>query len=65
MNESDYQNEMQQMFNDKVCVGIYKVTVDNILDVLKTSLKGNVYGKYEHYEKMLPNSKIWRTSCQC
>ena len=38
MNKSDYQNEMQQMFNDKVCVGIYKVTVDNILDVLKTSL---------------------------
>ena len=57
MNKSDYQNKMQQMINDGIRDGIYKVTADNILDDLKTFksfLYRNFYGKYEHYEKMLP-----------
>ena len=29
MNKSDYQNKMQQMINDGIRDGIYKVTVDN------------------------------------
>ena len=32
MNKSDYQNKMQQMINDGIRHGIYKVTVDNTLD---------------------------------
>ena len=59
MNKSDYQNKMQQMINDGMRDGIYKVTADNILDDLKTLksfLYHNIYGKYEHYEKMLPKS---------
>ena len=58
-NKSDYQNKMQQMINDGIRDGIYKVTVDNTLDDLKTFksfLYRNFYGKYEHYEKMLPKS---------
>ena len=59
MNKSDYQNKMQQMINDGIRDGIYKVTADNILDDFKTFksfLYRNFYGKYEHYEKMLPKS---------
>ena len=59
MNKSDYQNKMQQMINDGIRDGIYKVTADNTLDDLKTFksfLYRNFYGKYEHYEKMLPKS---------
>ena len=59
MNKSDHQNKMQQMINDGIHDGIYKVTVDNTLDDLKTFksfLYRNFYGKYEHYEKMLPKS---------
>ena len=47
------------MINDGIHDGIYKVTVDNTLDYLKTFksfLYRNFYGKYEHYEKMLPKS---------
>ena len=57
MNKSDYQNKMQQMINDGIRGGIYKVIVDNTLDDLKnlkSFLYRNFYGKYEHYEKMLP-----------
>ena len=59
MNKSDYQNKVQQMINDWIRDGIYKVTADNTLDDLKTFksfLYRNFYGKYEHYEKMLPKS---------
>ena len=59
MNKSDYQNKMQQMINDGIRGGIYKVIVDNTLDDLKnlkSFLYHNFYGKYEHYEKMLPKS---------
>ena len=45
------------MINDRI--RIYKVTVDNTLDDLKTFesfLYHNFYRKYEHYEKMLPKS---------
>ena len=59
VNKSDYQNKMQQMINDWIHDGIYKVTVDNTLDDLKTFksfLYRNFYGKYEHYEKMLSKS---------
>ena len=49
MNKSDYQNKMHHMINDRIRAGIYKVTVDNTLNDLKTSYNG----KYEHYEKML------------
>ena len=59
MNKSDYQNKMQQMIHDGIRDGIYKVTADNTLDDLKTFksfLYRNFYGKYEHYEKMLPKS---------
>ena len=59
MNKNDYQNKMQQMINDGIHGGIYKVTVDNTLDDLETFksfLYCNFYGKYEHYEKMLPKS---------
>ena len=31
MNKSDYQNKMQQMINDGIRAGIYKLTVDNTL----------------------------------
>ena len=37
--------------------GIYKVIVDNTLDDLKAFklfLYRNIYGKYKHYEKILP-----------
>ena len=47
------------MINDGIHDGIYKVTVDNALDYLKafkSFLYRNFYGKYEHYEKMLPKS---------
>ena len=50
---------MQEMINDGVSDGVYKVTVDNTLDNLKTFkslLYRNFYGKYKHYEKMLPKS---------
>ena len=46
------------MINDRIRDGIYKITVDNTLDNLKTFkgfLYGNIYGKYEH-EKMLQKS---------
>ena len=59
MNKSDYQNKVQQMINDWIRDGIYKVTADNTLDDLKTFqsfLYHNFYGKYEHFEKMLPKS---------
>ena len=59
MNKGDYQNKMKQMINDGIRDGIYnKVTADNTLDDLKTKsfLYCNFYGKYEHYEKMLPKS---------
>ena len=59
MSKSDYQNKMQQMINDGIRDGIYKVTVDNTLDDLKTFksfLYHSFYGKYKHYEKMLPKS---------
>ena len=59
MNKSDYQNKMQQMIHDGIRDGIYKVTADNTLDDLKTFqsfLYHNFYGKYEHFEKMLPKS---------
>ena len=39
--------------------GVWKVTVDDTLDDLKTFksfLYRNFYGKYQHYEKMLPKS---------
>ena len=32
MNKSDYQHKMQQMINDGIRDGIYKVTVNNTLD---------------------------------
>ena len=50
---------MQQMINDGIRDGIYKVTVHYTLDDLKnfkSFLYRNFYGKYEHYEKMLPKS---------
>ena len=59
MNKSDYQSKMQHMINDGIRDGIYEVTGDNTLDDLKTFksfLYRNFYGKYEHYEKMLPKS---------
>ena len=59
MNKSDYQNKMQQMINDKICDGVYKVTVDNTLNDLKafkSFLCQNFYGNYEHYEKIVQNS---------
>ena len=59
MNESDYQTKMQQIINDGIPDGIYKVTADNILDDLKTFksfLYRNFYGKYEHYKKMFSKS---------
>ena len=59
MNKGDYQNEMQQMINDGIRDGISEVTADNTLDDLKTFqsfLYREFYGKYEHYEKMLPKS---------
>ena len=59
MNKSDYQSKMQQMINDEIRDGIYKVTADNTLDDLKTFksfLCRNFYGKYKHYEKILPKS---------
>ena len=37
MNKSDYQNKMHHMINDRIRAGIYKVTVDNTLNDLKTS----------------------------
>ena len=49
MNKSDYQNKMQQMINDKICDGVYKVTVDNTLNDLKafkSFLCQNFYGNY-------------------
>ena len=61
MNKSDYQNKMQQMMNDGIGDGIYKVTVENTLDdwkTFKSSLYHNFYGKDEHYEKMLPKSNL-------
>ena len=46
--------------NDGIRTGIYKLTVDNTLDDLKTFkvsyIYCNFYGKYEHYEEMLPKS---------
>ena len=59
MNKNDYQNKMKQMIHDGIRDGIYKVTADNTLDDLKTFqsfLYHNFYGKYEHFEKMLPKS---------
>ena len=59
MSKNDYQNKMQQIMNDGIRDGIYKVRVDNTLDDLKTFegfLHCNFYGKYEHYEKMFPKS---------
>ena len=56
MNKSDYQNKLQQIINDAISDGIYKVTADNTLDDLKTCtsfLYRNFYGKNEHYEKIL------------
>ena len=50
---------MTGLVNDWIRDGIYKVTADNTLDDLKTFksfLYRNFYGKYEHYEKMLPKS---------
>ena len=44
------------MINDGIRDGIYKLTVDKTLDDLKTFLYRNFYGKYKHYEKMLPKS---------
>ena len=47
MNKSDYQNKVQQMINDWIRDGIYKVTADNTLDDLKTFksfLYRNFYG---------------------
>ena len=35
MNKNDYQNKMQQMINDGMRDGIYKVKADNTLDDLK------------------------------
>ena len=58
-NKGDYQNEMKQMINDGIRDGISEVTADNTLDDLKTFqsfLYHNFYGKYEHFEKMLPKS---------
>ena len=34
--KSDNQNKMQHMINDGIRDGIYKVTIDNTLDDLKT-----------------------------
>ena len=34
--KSDNQNKMQHMINDRIRDGIYKVTIDNTLDDLKT-----------------------------
>ena len=45
MNKSDYQNKMQQRINDGIRDGIYKVTVDNTLDDLKT-FKRFLYRKF-------------------
>ena len=54
MNKSDYQNKMQQMINDGIRDGIYKVTAD--------ILYCNFYGKFKHYEKMLHKIKpTWST----
>ena len=56
MNKSDYQNKLQQIINDAISDGVYKVTADNTLDDLKTCtsfLYRKFYGKYEHYEKIL------------
>ena len=39
LNKIDYQNKMQQMINDGIRDGTYKVTVDNNFDDLKTFLK--------------------------
>ena len=65
MNKSDYQKKMQQMINDGIRDGIYKVTVDNTLDDLKTFksfLYRNFYRKFKHYEKMLHKIKpTWST----
>ena len=36
MNKSNCQNKMQQMINDGIRDGIYKVTAGNTLDGLKT-----------------------------
>ena len=36
LNKIDYQNKMQQMINDGIRDGTYKVTVDNNFDDLKT-----------------------------
>ena len=50
LNKIDYQNKMQQMINDGIRDGTYKVTVDNNFDDLKTFFKSflycNFYGKY-------------------
>ena len=50
LNKIDYQNKMQQMINDGIRDGAYKVTVDNNFDDLKTFFKSflyrNFYGKY-------------------
>ena len=59
LNKSDYQNKMQQMINDRICDDMYKVTADNTLNdrkTFKSFLSRNFYGKYKHYEKMLPKS---------
>ena len=51
---------MQQMINDRIRDGIYKVTVDNTngLKTFKSLLYGNFYGKYELYEKMMPKLNL-------
>ena len=59
MNKIDYQNKIQQMIIDWIRDGINKVTANNTLDDLKTFknfLCRNFYGKYKHYEKVLPKS---------
>ena len=48
INKNNYQNKMQEMINDGIRDGIYKVTEDNTLDDLKvfrSFLYCNFYGK--------------------
>ena len=58
MNKIDYHNKLQEMINNGIRNGIYKVTEDKTLDDLKI-FKSFLYKnlkKYEHYEKMLTKS---------
>ena len=58
MNRSDYFKKLQHMIDEGIQIGVYIVTEDRTLEVLKLfrSFLYRNFKKYEHYEKMLLTS---------